>query len=79
LWCHGATCEKKPTSRPPGRWSGLGVKTSPDGNKSDIVLLVSGSSHHAWTHPDSEIAQESVKQAKLAIQNQMLAWLDEDD
>ena len=59
-------------------WSGLGVNSSPDGNVSDIVLLVKGSSHHAWTHPASTIVQDSVKQAKLSIQNQMKAWLLED-
>lgn len=58
-------------------WSGLGVLKSPDNNVSQIVLLVSGSSHHAWTHPEDTITQPAVSAAKKIIQDQVMTWLAE--
>lgn len=58
-------------------WSGLGVNPSPDDNTTEKVLIVSGASHHAWTHPADTIVQQSVADAKLIIQNQVMAWLAE--
>jgi hypothetical protein len=58
-------------------WSGCGVLVSP---KSDEpVMMVDGSSHHFWTHPADQIVQESVAQAKADIQQQVVAWLAEED
>lgn len=57
-------------------WSGAGVLTSP--NEDEPVMMVDGSSHHFWTHPASEITQDSVAQAKIDIQQQVVAWLAEE-
>lgn len=57
-------------------WHGLGVLTSPSPDQP--VMMVSGASHHAWTHPADTITQDSVKAAKEEIQAQVLAWLQED-
>lgn len=56
-------------------WSGLGVLVSPE--PSEPAMLVSGSSHHFWTHPANEISQQTVRDAKAAIQAQVLDWLAE--
>jgi hypothetical protein len=42
-------------------------------------MMVDGASHHSWTHPDAEITQQTVKDAKAQIQAQVLQWLAEDD
>jgi len=39
------------------------------------VLLVSGASHHAWTHPSAPTDQESVIKARAMIREQVAAWL----
>ncbi|KAJ1461761.1 peptidase S28 [Pelagophyceae sp. CCMP2097] len=54
-------------------WSGLGVLDSP--GVEEPVMLVSGASHHAWTHPADTISQPSVADAKKQIQDQVLLWL----
>lgn len=59
-------------------WSGLGVLASPDGNVSEVTLMVDGSSHHFWTHPQDAISQPTVRAAKKAIQDQVLLWLQAD-
>jgi hypothetical protein len=59
-------------------WHGCGVVKSPDNNVSEPVYMADGASHHAWTHPADTIVQESVKQAKIAVQNQVLLWLQEE-
>ena len=41
--------------------------------------MVDGASHHAWTHPAATITQPAVRAAKAAIQQQVVAWLAEDD
>jgi len=56
-------------------WGGLGVIDAPKGSK---VLQVNGSAHHTWTHDKKDIVQDSVHEAKLLIQQQMLLWLQED-
>ena len=61
-------------------WHGLGVLTSP--SDSEPVMMVDGASHHAWTHPADDpmlLAQPQVAAAKTAIQEQVVAWLAEDD
>merc|ERR1712216_756544 len=54
-------------------WSGLGVLASPAA--SEPVMMVSGASHHAWTHPADTITQPTVSAAKAAIQKQVMEWL----
>ena len=56
-------------------WHGLGVVETP--GPEEPVLMVSGASHHAWTHPADEIHQPTVAQAKEKIQTQVLLWLAE--
>mmetsp|Transcript_53378 Transcript_53378/g.68502 ORF Transcript_53378/g.68502 Transcript_53378/m.68502 type:complete len:507 (-) Transcript_53378:231-1751(-) len=58
-------------------WSGCGVLTAPTDD--EPVMMVDGSSHHFWTHPANEIIQESVQEAKLAIQEQVVTWLNQED
>ena len=41
-------------------------------------MMVEGASHHAWTHPAAEVYQTTVADAKAEIQNQVVAWLQED-
>ena len=58
-------------------WRGLGVLVPPAAQ--EPVLLVDGASHHAWTHPAADVSQPAVAAAKRAIQQQVAAWLAEDD
>jgi hypothetical protein len=58
-------------------WSGCGVLEAPTDD--EPVMMVDGSSHHFWTHPADEITQDSVKDAKLAIQQQVVTWLNQED
>lgn len=58
-------------------WHGLGVLVQPA--VQEPVMMVEGASHHAWTHPAADIGQPTVAAAKLAIQQQVVAWLAEDD
>jgi len=39
------------------------------------ALLVSGASHHAWTHPSLPTDQPSVVAARKAVRRQLAAWL----
>lgn len=56
-------------------WHGLSKLTaSPD----LPVLMVSGASHHAWTHPSAPTDQKSVVAARETIRKQVAAWLKED-
>ena len=57
-------------------WSGLGVVNSP--GAAEPVMMVKGASHHAWTHPADTISQPTVAAAKKQIQEQVMAWLQED-
>eukprot|EP00656_Telonema_subtile_P052738 TRINITY_DN7427_c0_g1_i1.p1 TRINITY_DN7427_c0_g1~~TRINITY_DN7427_c0_g1_i1.p1 ORF type:complete len:488 (-),score=107.04 TRINITY_DN7427_c0_g1_i1:108-1571(-) len=41
------------------------------------VLMVSGASHHAWTHPSAPTDQQSVIDARQKIRVQVAAWLAE--
>ena len=58
-------------------WSGLGVLESPDGNATLMTWMAYGSSHHAWTHPEGEVVQEAVRDAKAAVHGQVVEWLEE--
>jgi serine protease 16 len=58
-------------------WRGLGVLAQPAAQ--EPVMLVDGASHHAWTHPAADVSQPTVAAAKLAVQQQVVAWLAEDD
>jgi len=42
------------------------------------VLMVSGASHHAWTHPTEPTDQKSVIAARKSIRKQVAAWLKEE-
>jgi len=42
------------------------------------VLMVSGASHHAWTHPSAPTDQASVVAARKTIRQQVAAWLKEE-
>jgi hypothetical protein len=56
-------------------WHGLSkLKASPG----LPVLMVSGASHHAWTHPSAPTDQKSVVAARAAIRKQVGAWLAEE-
>lgn len=60
-------------------WSALGVLASPDGNRSEVTMVVRGASHHAWTHPADTVVQPAVRDAKRAVWRQVQAWLHEPD
>lgn len=55
-------------------WHGLSIlrQLTPD----LPALMVSGASHHAWTHPSASTDQPSVVAARKAIREQLSAWLD---
>jgi len=55
-------------------WHGLSKLDSSPGLP---VLMVSGASHHAWTHPSAPTDQQSVVDARAAIRTQAAAWLAE--
>jgi len=55
-------------------WHGLSKLTPSPGLP---VLMVSGASHHAWTHPSMPTDQKSVIQARQKIRDQVKAWLAE--
>jgi len=56
-------------------WHGLSkLKPSPG----LPVLMVSGASHHAWTHPSEPTDQKSVVEARAAIRKQVSEWLAEE-
>lgn len=59
----------------PDPWSALGVLVSPDGNRSEPVFLVSGASHHAWSHPADSIVQPTVRAAKELVWRHVIRWL----
>ena len=56
-------------------WHGLSKLTASPGLP---VLMVSGASHHAWTHPSAPTDQKSVVAARETIRKQVAAWLKED-
>jgi thymus-specific serine protease len=56
-------------------WHALGVLESP--NAQEPVLMVQGASHHYWTHPSLPTDSDFVKDARVAIWNQVDAWLAE--
>lgn len=55
-------------------WHGLSKLTASPGLP---VLMVSGASHHAWTHPSAPTDQKSVVVARQKIRDQVAAWLAE--
>eukprot|EP00756_Hemistasia_phaeocysticola_P048853 Hpha_TRINITY_DN23262_c0_g1::TRINITY_DN23262_c0_g1_i1::g.30229::m.30229 len=55
-------------------WHGLSKLTASPGLP---VLMVSGASHHAWTHPSAPTDQKSVVAARETIRKQVTAWLAE--
>ena len=54
-------------------WHGLSILTAPSPELP--VMMVSGASHHAWTHPTLPTDQPSVVAARAAIRKQVEAWL----
>jgi len=54
-------------------WHGLSILTSPTPELP--TLMVSGASHHAWTHPSSPADQPPVIAARTAIRKQLSVWL----
>jgi len=58
-------------------WSSLAI-TSEDGGTDDLpTIWVEGASHHFWTHELKETDSLNVKNARLMIYDQVVAWLDE--
>ena len=57
-------------------WYAAGVlKSLPE----EPALMVTGASHHAWTHPPRATDQASVIAARKVIVDQVIAWLADDD
>lgn len=56
-------------------WHALGVLDAP--NAQEPVLWVEGASHHYWTHPSLPTDSDFIKNARVAIWNQVDAWLTE--
>ena len=56
-------------------WHGLSVLEAPTPQLP--VLMVSGASHHAWTHPSAPTDQPTVVAARQTIRMQVSAWLAE--
>eukprot|EP00658_Telonema_sp_P-2_P037547 TRINITY_DN2699_c0_g1_i1.p1 TRINITY_DN2699_c0_g1~~TRINITY_DN2699_c0_g1_i1.p1 ORF type:complete len:518 (-),score=124.16 TRINITY_DN2699_c0_g1_i1:465-2018(-) len=56
-------------------WHGLSKLTASPGLP---VLMVSGASHHAWTHPSAPTDQESVIAARATIRAQVSTWLNQE-
>ena len=56
-------------------WSGLSILTPPAPTLP--TMIVSGASHHAWTHPSTPGDQPSVVAARERIREQIVAWLAE--
>jgi len=54
-------------------WHALAVLTPP--SVSQPTLMVSGASHHAWTHPSASSDQPSVVKARAAIRARVAQWL----
>jgi len=54
-------------------WHGLSILTSPSPELP--TLMVSGASHHAWTHPSAPTDQPTVIAARTTIRKQVAAWL----
>jgi hypothetical protein len=40
-----------------------------------VLVCEQGASHHFWTHPAADITQPAVAAGKQAIQDQVVAWL----
>jgi hypothetical protein len=59
-------------------WHSLSVLETPADEKEQPTLMVSGASHHAWTHPSASTDQASVVAARQAIRTQVTAWLAEE-
>ena len=59
-------------------WHALAVLTSPADEKEQPTLMVSGASHHAWTHPSTSSDQASVVAARKQIRQQVTTWLAEE-
>ena len=54
-------------------WHASGVlHTSNDGQR---TLMVSGASHHAWTHPVEPTDQQSVVFARRLIESVVKGWI----
>lgn len=59
-------------------WHGLSILVQPASEVGVTVLMVSGASHHAWTHPTLPTDQASVIAARTTIKLQVALWLTED-
>lgn len=57
-------------------WKANGVLVPP--NDESPVMMVTGASHHVWTHAAEDTDTEYVIAAKQAIWDQVTAWLKED-
>jgi serine protease 16 len=56
-------------------WRALGVVDAP--NADAPTLMVKTSSHHYWTHPALDTDNAYIKDARVAIWDQVTAWLQE--
>jgi len=56
-------------------WHALGVLSSP--NAQEPVLWVKAASHHFWTHPTLPTDDVYIREARVAIWDQVDAWLKE--
>ena len=54
-------------------WHGLSILNAPTAELP--TLMVSGASHHAWTHPSAPTDQPTVVAARMAIRKQIGTWL----
>jgi len=54
-------------------WHALSILESPGPEMP--TLMVSGASHHAWTHPSAPTDQPSVVKARQTIRTQVAEWL----
>mmetsp|Transcript_1312 Transcript_1312/g.4564 ORF Transcript_1312/g.4564 Transcript_1312/m.4564 type:complete len:511 (+) Transcript_1312:65-1597(+) len=58
-------------------WQALSVLVQP--NREQPIMMVTGASHHAWTHPSAPTDSPELVQAREAIRKQVAEWLKEDD
>jgi serine protease 16 len=56
-------------------WKSLGVLSPP--NEEQVTLYVTAASHHFWTHTTLPTDDVFVREARVAIWNQVNAWLKE--
>ena len=56
-------------------WQALSVLVQP--SEEQPIMMVTGSSHHAWTHPSAPTDSKYLVEARNAIRKQVAEWLKE--